>query len=261
MVLTADEQERLVMLLVATAEVLGNEIKPTAALMMTEDLSGYPLRDLQAALAKCRREHTGKLTLKAVLDHMQGAGAWLGADEAWSLALKAMDEKATVVWTKEIAQAWGISRSVAAARDMYGARRAFVQAYERLVSEARSAGRTANWMVSDGWDVGGREAAIRQAVENGLLPAPAAALHLPPPAPAAIEVNEEGRDRIREGLRQLAATMAVAAQQNEKDRQEEHLQWRRELEERHQQRRAEVLRELEESERETQQKGRSEVGG
>lgn len=64
--LAEHEQDRLVELLVATAEVIGDQLRPTAAAFMVTDLAGYPLPMLDKALASCRRELKGKLSLAAI---------------------------------------------------------------------------------------------------------------------------------------------------------------------------------------------------
>mgnify|MGYP001616512084 CR=1 FL=1 len=44
--------ERLVDVLAATAEVCGAEVKPAALVLMAEDLSGYPVEQIDGALAR-----------------------------------------------------------------------------------------------------------------------------------------------------------------------------------------------------------------
>ena len=62
------EQDRLVELLVATAEVIGDQLRPTTAVFMVSDLATYPLPALERALAACRRELKGRLSLAAILE-------------------------------------------------------------------------------------------------------------------------------------------------------------------------------------------------
>jgi hypothetical protein len=90
-----------------------------------------------------------------------------GADEAWAIALRAVDEADTVVWTDETAQAWAIARTVLDAGDEVGARVAYRDAYNRLVDEARAARRPAAWNASLGFDPDRRAAAIVEAKAAG----------------------------------------------------------------------------------------------
>jgi len=127
----------LVQQIVGTAELLGQQITPTAAAMLAEDLDSYPLEVLAKALSRVRTEHTGRLTPKAIIDRIDEAMGRPAANEAWSVAMGAMDERNTVVWTDEMAQAWTVAQPIAQAGDMVGARMAFISAYERLVRTAR----------------------------------------------------------------------------------------------------------------------------
>lgn len=95
------------------------------------------------------------------------------SDEAWSIAWGARDERETVVWTDEIAQAWASVRQLAES-DKIGARMAFREVYDRLVDEARRMGEAPSWRVCEGFDPERRSAAVRHAVDLLRLPASAA---------------------------------------------------------------------------------------
>lgn len=166
------EQEKLITALMATAEVMGNEIKPNVAIVMVDDLDHYLLDDVLKALVRIRRECSGKLTLKTIIEKLAPAGGWISANEAWAIALPAADEAETVVWTQEIAKAWVISKPIFEAGDKVGARMAFIPAYERFVESARNEGRLPQFEISAGWDADRRDRAVTNAVTAGLLPAP-----------------------------------------------------------------------------------------
>ena len=97
---------------------------------------------------------------------------WLSANEAWAVALPAIDEAATVVWTPEIAKAFEVARPILEGGDKIGARMAFIPAYDRLIDQAKRESRTPSYEVSSGWDANMREVAMRQSVTAGLLPMP-----------------------------------------------------------------------------------------
>ena len=97
---------------------------------------------------------------------------WLSANEAWAVAIPAIDEAATVVWTPEIAKAFEVARPILEGGDKIGARMAFIPAYDRLIDQAKRESRTPSYEVSAGWGANMREVAMRQAVTTGLLPAP-----------------------------------------------------------------------------------------
>jgi hypothetical protein len=105
--------------------------------------------------------------------------ARLGPDEAFAVALRALDEEDTVVWSDEIEQAWHSAAPLARSGDMVGARMAFKQAYERITAGKTSPPRAA---VSVGHSASLREDRIKSAVSMGLLTADhPEALRLPAP--------------------------------------------------------------------------------
>lgn len=153
----------------ATAELLGQELKPNAAAMLAEDLAVFDRNTLAAALQRVRTEHTGRLTPKVILDRIDELAGRPAANEAWALASQALDERMTIVWTEEMSDAWTVARPLAAAGDMVGARMAFIGAYERLVRTARDERRLPRSWVSLGWDNEGRAAAVEKAVALGYV--------------------------------------------------------------------------------------------
>ena len=171
----------LVRQLIGTAELLGQQMTPTAAAMLAGDLSAYP-RDVSArALSRVRTEHAGRLTPKAIIDRIDELAGRPAANEAWAVAATALDERATVVWTEEMSDAWLIARPVAESGDMIGARMAFIAAYERLVRAARDERRMPKTWVSLGWDGEGRRVAVEKAVALGYVTPDAAQQMLPAP--------------------------------------------------------------------------------
>lgn len=205
-----------------TAELTGTELSVTALKVMDSDLAAYPEASVLRALDRCRKELKGRLTLAAVLERVEEEDGRPGADEAWSIALASADEGETVVWTDEMAQAFGVAQPVLDARDKVGARMAFRDAYERMVRDARSAGVPCRWTVSIGHDAERRAVALQAAVTLKRLPAEAVTPYLLPsladsPVAAALLMNkpqallqspgitESERDTNRRGLAALKA--------------------------------------------------------
>jgi hypothetical protein len=147
------EQDRLVDLLVATAEVIGDQLSPNAAAYMVSDLAQYPLPMLERALASCRRELKARLSLAAILERIEDGHP--APNEAWANAIRAADEGATVVWTEQTRDAWAAALPLVQAGDKIAARPAFLEVYTRLVKEARAAHRIATYRLSLGGDVSG----------------------------------------------------------------------------------------------------------
>lgn len=151
------------------------------------------------------REHTG--------------GVWPAADEAWAVAVRAMDEDATVVWFEEMAEAWGAAQAVMLNGDEVGARMAFRDTYRRLVRQAQEQGRKPKAWASLGQDKGQRETAIQEAVSKGLLTAERAQAYLTGPTASAADVaglltgnvvqHPASAEAMKERLRALKAMVTT----------------------------------------------------
>jgi len=161
------EQEDLVKGLMATAEVIGDQLRPTAAAYMVQDLSCYSMALLERALAGCRRELKGRLSLAAVLERIDDGHP--APNEAWAVAIQAADERNTVVWTTLTQQAWNTALPLLQAGDKIAARPAFLETYGRLLKDARAARLPASYTPSLGFDLTSRNAALTDAVSKGLL--------------------------------------------------------------------------------------------
>lgn len=148
-----------------------------------------------------------------IIGQIEGIAAKDGrpeADEAWALALKCIDEMQTVVWTAEVAHAWGIAKPVLDLGDKVGARMAFKAAYESAVENARAAREPIDWSVSLGFDEKARNAVISEAValgrvSNTLLEAPSG------PVAGLLELSKARGcpDHIKERLEQIKAEMCM----------------------------------------------------
>lgn len=128
-----------------------------------------------------------------IVERLVSADGRPSPDEAWSIAIQADDEDATVVWTAEIAEAFAVARPVLAVGDRIGARRTFLAAYARAIEAARDRLEPARWSVSLGHDPQQRRGTIERAVARGLLP-PAQARHWLPHLP------EQGIETPTSGL-------------------------------------------------------------
>lgn len=140
-----------------------------------------------------------------------------GAEEAWAITVGAADEATTVVWTDEMAEAWGIALPVLRLGDEVGARMAFKEAYGRLLSAARASGGRARWSATLGSDPAGRDRAIAEAARLGRIAAsPSGAVALPPPRGEVLLLDGETQEAggPSEGIRAklLALRDAMTAQ-------------------------------------------------
>lgn len=148
--------------ILAVAELSGRPLSNMAAALLVSELEDYPPADVTAALDRCMREGVRHLSLAAVLDKLPGAH--VRAEEAWSIASQAYDETATVVWTDEIAEAFGSVRHM---KDRVAARMAFRETYERTLA---GGSQKPQWWATFGSDAAQREAALAAGVACGRLP-------------------------------------------------------------------------------------------
>lgn len=153
--------ENLIKNIVATAEVMGTELTMDGARLFVSDLSEFHEQAVMSALAKCRREVKGKLTLADVVSRIDDGRP--GPNEAWAMMPRSEDE--SVVWTDEMALAMRSAQPLLDAGDKVAARMAFLEHYQREVATARSNKTTVKWTPSLGHDKFGRESALQRAVE------------------------------------------------------------------------------------------------
>ncbi len=148
-----------------TAELCGRTFSEGAARVFVNDLSGFPEDAVMKALARCRREVKGILTIQDVVSRVDDGRP--GAEEAW--AQMPFDESQSVVWTDEMANAFGVARGLLDEGEKVAARMAFKESYIRLVGEARDRGITVTWSPSLGYDKNGHDAVLSDAVAKGRL--------------------------------------------------------------------------------------------
>ena len=195
--------EQLVKSIAVCAELTGTELSEDAARVMAEDLSRYPLNQVMGALERCRRELKSRLTLAAVIERLDDGRP--GVEEAW--AMIPHDEGSTVVWTTEMAQAFGVAVKLLET-DEVGARMAFKETYTKLISQARNDGIPVKWMPSLGHDKSGRDGPIMEAVAKGRLQATQAAEFLPPPPVPRLEAPRSSAALAHAVIAQLRQTCA-----------------------------------------------------
>jgi hypothetical protein len=210
--MSEDDFDACAALLDATYALYGKSLPAQAKAVYFNALAHWPLETVRTALnAHVRDAQRGQFAPKPadLVAQWEGSAAHDGrpdADEAWAMALAAMDEAVTVVWTAEMAEAFGIARAVLECGDLVGARMAFKDAYKRLVEAARQNRRAAHWQISLGWDAQGRDPVLTQAVSARRISASTAAALLPPP-----EHVDDGydADKARANLRRIRAQLAA----------------------------------------------------
>jgi hypothetical protein len=127
-----------------TAELCGRVFSEPAARVFMADLSAYPEPAVIKALARCRREVRGVLTVSDVVSRLDDGRP--GPEEAWSML--PISEAQTVVWTEEMRLAFGVAGSLIRRGDK---------------------GKPVDWTASLGDDARSREGVLLEAVKLGRL--------------------------------------------------------------------------------------------
>lgn len=130
-------------------------------------LKEYQLGDVLESFSKHLKTSRFFPTPVDLLDLIPASKAnqHVSAEEAWAIALEAMDEYSTVVVTDAILEAKTICQDVYDSGDKIGARMAFKDAYNRIIKTAPKPA----WKVSEGYDKARREDVVRKAVALGRL--------------------------------------------------------------------------------------------
>ena len=112
--------ESLLQAIAVTAELTATQLSQSAARVMAQDLARYPEAQVLEALTRCRRELKGRMTIADVLTRIDDGRP--DPEEAWAMLPK--DEGSSVVWTEEMAQAFGIAYPLMRSGEMIPARMA-----------------------------------------------------------------------------------------------------------------------------------------
>lgn len=185
--MTESDRERFAAVMLGLAEIFGESMSETRLRGYFAALEPWRIGTVEdmvrAAVRACRffPKPAELIDLAPVTD------GHLGPEEAWAL-VAGLTEDGTVVWTDEIASAYGIAVHVLP--DRVGARMAFLAAYGRMLAESRRCGSKARWWASLGDDAMGRAAPVEDAVLAGRLSPVQVRAMLPPsvwPASLALE--------------------------------------------------------------------------
>lgn len=175
--MTTEQKElAIIQALTVCAELTGTQLSEAAFDVMVDDLMAYEAQSVLAALNRCRRELTGRLTLAAVLQRLDTGLP--SADEAFGMLVEGWRNEALTVVVPAIAMraAGNGAQELYFCGDKTGARMAFKGAYERLAANVQG---KAAWFVSAGNDRDQRSAAVMAAVKAGRLEQQQAAAYLP----------------------------------------------------------------------------------
>jgi len=156
------------------------KLTPARQKLFTKALSKYPLQVATDAIDDfaLNDRYSAFCPMPGQLQQYLPRGAQHpGPDEAWAIALNGSDERNSVIWTNEIAQAWAIASDIFHDGDKIGSRMAFKDAYSRIIQNAPPPRAVA----SIGWDQEGRKEIVEKGIAIGALPSNAESVYLPSP--------------------------------------------------------------------------------
>lgn len=153
---------QVVKALATMGEIYGKSLSPAAAQMIAADLDGYPEHLVLAALGACRKELKFFPSLAEIISRIDDGRP--GAEEAWAMIPK--DEEGSVVWSDEMAEAFGIARPLLLTGDAIGARMAFKEKYQALVAQARDKRAPVRFTPSLGFDRLDQQRAVQEALDK-----------------------------------------------------------------------------------------------
>lgn len=208
--MTHDDKSRFVRAFAAHAAVFNKPVTDDLVGIYWAILSDFLIEDVERAFVmhiKTSRFFPMPAELMELIPSAAIA-KHIGADEAWAIALASFDERETVVWTQQIAEAKAIAQDVFNAGDEIGARMAFKDAYNRIIASAS----TPEWQVCQGWDKDRRSDVVTKAVQLGRLPAGHEQRYLPDPAPTVtvVALIESAADKAPNVLDRDMAARGVA---------------------------------------------------
>lgn len=151
------------------ADYYRQPLAPAAIQVYWNALEKVELQVVRALLNAHVSESKFMPAVSELLDRIKASDGRPGPEEAW--ATIANDERASVVWTDEMAEAFGVANALIREGDTIAARLAFVERYRVLVRDARASGRPIRWTASLGHDPADRERALIAAQRKGLLTA------------------------------------------------------------------------------------------
>jgi hypothetical protein len=165
--MTKDDAPRFAELMTGLAIAFEKQVEKARIAVYWRALEKYPIASVECAID--RHIATSKFFPAAAeiieLINDEIGSAHIGAEEAWAIAVRMLDEDETVVVTDEIRRAWAEAGEIMALGDEVGARMAFKEIYNRLDKS-----QPPKWNISPGNRIDLRHQRVADAVSLGRLP-------------------------------------------------------------------------------------------
>lgn len=148
--------------------VNGKIFSKAAMIALFEDLERYALEDINQALICHRRQNKYAPSVNDIIEILspKATTTHIGCEEAWTIAINAFDENATVVITQELFDAKVAAQPCWDMCDQIGARMAFKEVYNRKLTTAGPV----KWFVNAGMDKSQTVHVVKEAILMGRLP-------------------------------------------------------------------------------------------
>jgi hypothetical protein len=207
----SSDKKRFAKLMQGLAEYYDKTLTPTVLDTYWQDLEPYPFELVERVLIAHRRDPKAGAYWPKVSDVIGKISRQMrpSADEAWAMCPK--DESQTVVWTREMCEAFSEAQGLLSDGDKVGARMAFKAAYERLTEAAMLRNDPPRWEVSLGFDPDLRHQAIEDAVRRGRLALDVAQTYAalaPPPSETSFALLEGKVQEAAKTVKQAATALA-----------------------------------------------------
>lgn len=165
-------------LLSGIAKYYRQPLAPEALRIYWNALREIELSTLRELLSEHVKTSRFLPTVAEILDLVRVTDGRPNPEEAWAMVARSLnDEGVTIVWTEEMAAAFGVSLGLQ--EDRVAARMAFKETYVKSVQDNRGQGKPVKWTPSLGHDAAGREGPILAAVAAGRITQDHAAKLLP----------------------------------------------------------------------------------
>lgn len=166
--LTEHDKKDFANIIKGAGEIYGKEPTQNVMRMFWAALLPYDIAQIEAAFTMHVKTSRFMPTIAEVIDRIESlnpASQRLNADEAWAKCPKSEDESA--IMTEEMLGAWSIVAKLYEEEGPIPARRAFVDAYNRLCEESRAMSKPVRYVISQGWDKAKLSAVIQEGLRLG----------------------------------------------------------------------------------------------
>lgn len=162
-----NDKKRFFEFMVGCAAIYDRELKSEQVHIFFNVLSSYDFLEIEKSFTHHIKTSKFFPTPAEIINNIPKsiANEHIGAEEAWSIAIKSLDEQITVICTNEILSAMDIAKDIYHSGDKVGARMAFREAYNRIILKSDKP----SWFVSLGSLKHLREQEIIKALNMGLI--------------------------------------------------------------------------------------------